>query len=372
MKITGSLKFVLSVLTVILVVWLGWKGYGAFQLRNVTLDPIEPGRINVMAISPASGYRIVVANQVAYLAKYEGGEEEHAMASGSESLANASRLPLRELIQTLQGDEKALGPLVMRLNEWADTDTSLYVKVWKQEDILEALNGNEEKRRSLENDLNVTLEGKPLPTINVGNIVEGIMIDSPVTMDVQVGGVTRTLTGRVQELYQPQFCREVETEIDKEFNPSDAAITGIYREIAQQMQSSNKHEDVARSLQRKIDPARLAGLTEPVNKVLKNTVVLLNESHIEAARFENYEIGANKTTNDIHFDLTNPGRLRLWKYSRENTGFQLLFVVDSIAISAPRVKTELPEKAATIRQVPSKRLVADAVELLNEIIKEKT
>ncbi len=371
MKITGSVKFILTVVGIILICWLGWRGYGAFQLRNVVLSPIMPGRVNVVAISPQSGYKIVVANQVAYLAKYEGAEGENEMSAGSDSLANASRLPLRELIQTLQGEEKALGPLLMRLNEWPETDTSLYAKVWKQEDVAKALAGDTVVKKALESDLNVTLDGKPLDTVNVSSIVEGILIDSPVSMSINVAGETRTLVGRVRELFQPLFCINVENRLNEEFNPSDSTIAGIYTDVAKSMVSSGRIEDVAASLGRKTDLARLDALSAPVKKVLDNTIVLLNESHVTSASFENYSIAENKTLNDIKIDLTEEGRLRLWKYSRENSGFQLLFVVDSIAIAAPRVTSELPESAATIRRVPSKQLVEEAVVLLNEIIKEK-
>ena len=106
-------------------------------------------------------------------------------------------------------------------------------------------------------------------------------------------------------------------------------------------------------------------------KVLDNTVVLLNEAHVTSAAFNTYDIGQNKTTNDITLGLSDDGRMRLWKYSHDHKGFQLLFVVDTVAIAAPRVSTELPESVATIRRVPSTDLVQDAGGLLNEILKEK-
>lgn len=371
MKFSGSLKFVLTVVGIILVIWFGWKGYTSYRLRNVVLSPIKPGRVNVIAISPYAGYKIIVANQIAYLAKSENTEEGSEMAAGNDSIANASRLPLRELIQTLQGDETALGPLLMRLNDWPDTDTAIRTPVWKKEDIELALIGDQKLKSKLEKDLNVTLQGRPLDTINVSTIIEGIMIDSPVPVKVFIDGKETTLVGRVREHYQPRFCVEVEERLDEKFNPPDSYIAGVYKEIADRYALDGGVEVISESLKKRIATPRLDVLVAPVNRVLKNTVVLLNEGHITSAEYRTYDISQNRKTNDITLGLTEDGQMRLWKYSHDHNGFQLLFIVDSIAIAAPKVTSELPENIATIRRVPSKELVDDAVNLLNEIIKEK-
>lgn len=371
MKLSGSSKFILSVLGLFLVAWLGWKGYAAFRLRGVVLDPIKPGRVNVIAVSPAAGYRIIVANQIAYLAKLEGDEDGAAFSSGNDSVANASRLPLRELIETLQGKEDAIGPLVMRLNEMPDTDTALHTKVWKKEDIDKALAGDQAMRDALEKDLNVTLEGRPISQINLDAIMEGILIESPVSLTVNVAGEERLLTGRIREAYQPNFCASVADKVNERFNPSQAVIAGIYQELAQAMMDSGGGENVRQSLMTRTADDRLNGLAEPLEKVLQNTVVLLNEGHVTSATFETYDVGQNRKSNDISLGLTEEGRMRLWKYSHDHSGFQLLFVVDSIAIAAPRIETVLNESVTTIRRVPSTDLVQEAVALLNEAIKDK-
>ena len=374
MRLQGSTKFIVAVVVVIAAVWVGVRVYSYARLRGVEITPIQPGRVNVMAVAPAVGYRIVVANQIAYLAKVEGGLEVGNMDTGSESLSGASRLPLRELIQSLQGDEAALGVLVMRVNDMPETDTAATAKVWRSEDVLAALKGDKEKEARLVADLNVNLDGTPLDTINLSAIMSGgILIDFPVALDVRVGNVVKPLVGRVQELYQPLFCSAVERRISERFKGAEdsAFIQGVYMEEAQAVLDGNAAENVRSSLQNRLDPARAARLAEEPKKVLDNTQVLLNESHITSATYKNYPINDNETTNDISIGLTEAGRMRLWKYSHDNHGFQLLFVVDTIAIAAPRISTELAESTITINRVPSKELVADAVALLNEIISVK-
>ncbi|HXH62499.1 MAG TPA: hypothetical protein VNI20_14230 [Fimbriimonadaceae bacterium] len=370
MRIPGSVRFAAIVLGIIAVVWLGWKGYAAFVLRNVVLSPIEPGRINVVAISPNAGYRIIVANQIAYLAKVEGafaaGEMDERTAS--EDVSNASRLPLRELMQTLQGDDKAVGVLVMRLNDWKEVDEENSGKVWRAEDIEKALGGDKELLSRLEENLNVDMKGNGLPQIDLRALMNGIVIDSPVAVKVSVNGKEQTLIGRVQESYQPLLCAAVEERINKEFNPSTDFIKGVYTDEVKRRGAS---EDVRRSLERRIDKKRMQELAVPAQRVLDNTVVILNEKYINSASFTTYDMGQGHIANDIRIGLTDDGHMRLWKYSHEHDGFQLLFVVDTIAIAAPRITTELAERTVTIRRVPSKVLVADAIDLLNEIIKKK-
>jgi hypothetical protein len=277
-------------------------------------------------------------------------------------------------LQTLQGDEEALGVLVMRLNDWPDTDTASGTPVWKSEDIAKAIAGDEELRKKLANDLNVDLDGVPVGQINMRAIEGGILVDCPVTMEVKVGDEVRTMTARVQEQYVPRFCTQVFERIRERPLGRDgtAYVQGVYTEMATPLIEAGKGEDVRRSLETRYAPKRLQGLVERPQQVLQNTVVLLNESHVKAASFESYDVGQGQEACDVSIGLSEEGRMRLWKYSHDNRGFQLLFTVDSVAIAAPKITTDLAESTVTIRRVPSKDLVADAIELINEILSEKT
>ena len=65
---------------------------------------------------------------------------------------------------------------------------------------------------------------------------------------------------------------------------------------------------------------------------------------------------------DLVLDLNDEGRDRLWKYSRNKVGTQLLLIVDGVAIAAPRVRHELAQKTVTITQMPDKALIQDAID----------
>jgi len=372
MNIRSSHKVAIFGFSGILLVWLSWNAYANAKLRGITLDPIEPGRVNIIAISPEAGYCIVVANQIAFLVEVPEGTVCGNMEMGVDSLSTRTRLPLRELLETLQGDEVALGTLTERLNEWSETDLSPQAKVWTAEDIRRALDGDAELEAKLVADLNVSLDGTPLGQIDLGAIIDGIIIDSPVEMTVPVGNEMRTLVGRVREVYQPQFCRAVWNRMRERFNPPEEYIIGIYREEADKVAERGRGEDVRLSLANKIDTDRLQDLTIRPKLVLANTLVLLNEDHITSASFVSYDVDSKTTLNDITIGLTDVGRNRLWKYSHDNQGFQLLFVVDTIAIAAPKITTELVERTIKIRRVPSKELVEDAVQVLNDAISERS
>jgi preprotein translocase subunit SecD len=67
--------------------------------------------------------------------------------------------------------------------------------------------------------------------------------------------------------------------------------------------------------------------------------------------------------------LTDPGRRRIWQFSRRNPGAQLLFIVDGNAIAAPRIRHELSSSSIAITQIPDRGLVEDAVEQINTLRK---
>src|SRR6185503_17389451 len=114
-----------------------------------------------------------------------------------------------------------------------------------------------------------------------------------------------------------------------------SVLTGIYLEETKAQMDAGQAENVSNSLSNRIEPRRLARLTEAPRRVLENTTVLLNESHITSASYRNYDVGKGQTANDVTIGLTEEGRMHLWKYSHDNHGFQLLLLVDTIAIAAP-------------------------------------
>ena len=115
----------------------------------------------------------------------------------------------------------------------------------------------------------------------------------------------------------------------------------------------------------RISPDRAADLAAKPQRVLENAAVILNDDQIISASAKTYKANKRELT-DITINLTDEGRDRLWKYSHDRQGFQLLLVVDGIAIAAPRISHELSQRDVTISQLPDASLAEEAVDLMNK------
>ena len=60
MKIKSSIKVALVGVSIIAVGYFGWNAYTKAMIGKYELTPIEPGTVNIVAIKPDAGYRIVV------------------------------------------------------------------------------------------------------------------------------------------------------------------------------------------------------------------------------------------------------------------------------------------------------------------------
>ncbi len=71
--------------------------------------------------------------------------------------------------------------------------------------------------------------------------------------------------------------------------------------------------------------------------------------------------------NDLTIEMTDEGRRRLWQYSEDKIGTQLLLIVDGVAIAAPKISHELAQGELTITQMADEGLVKeDTVNAINK------
>jgi hypothetical protein len=63
---------------------------------------------------------------------------------------------------------------------------------------------------------------------------------------------------------------------------------------------------------------------------------------------------------------SDEGRKRLWKYSINEVGSQILLLVDGIAIAAPRIQHPLTQSQLSIKGLPDEVLVSDAADAMNK------
>lgn len=371
LKIKGSWMFIAGTAGILGAVYFGWYAYARMQLAGFKPEPIQPGRINLVAVTPGKGYRIVVANRIAQLAEVPPDSEGGRGGFGGGNIENASsgrRLPIRELLLSLQGDTKALGILIERMNDLGRGDNPFSRIVWKSSDVEKAIQGDAALRAKLVRDIQVNLDGTPIETLSYSRMLEGIAIESEVPIQVRVAGKLKTLTARVRQNYQSSLAAQMEKRLGEKFQVTEADIAGTYRDMGEAiLQGAQKPEDVVLSLRSRYQPDRLQALGEKPSRVLGLANIVLNEKGFEKAVAETYKAQGDKELTDITLRLTEEGRMRLWKYSHDNRGFQLLLIVDGVAIAAPKITTELVEREVRITQLPDRTLALMAVEDMNKL-----
>ncbi len=368
MKLNASIKASLIALAVGGGLYGAYWGWGEMQLRNFNPTPVKPGRITMVAMNTEAGFRVQVANAVAQLVQVSDTGGGSQRASGQEEGEDARRIPIKELFESLQGNEKALGVLVSRLNRIDDSQITPDLTVWTAEDLSSALAGDEALAKKLREDLNVELDGTPLPEVRLRSLLNGIVVDYPVPVKVPIEGETKTLVARVRQIFQPAFAKQVAEVIEKKFQPSQQFIVGNYQELAMKItRGETSKENVKAALEQIISESRQKSLAAKPEQILLGAEVLVNDSMLTTADFRTYKDDKEKELYALQVGLTEEGRKRMWKYSRNTKGFALLVVVDGIAIAAPRISTELAQHEVSITGLRDKTLVEEAVNAIKEV-----
>lgn len=368
--IRKSSRFIAGALVCLGAGWFALRVLPTIRLQGYKPLPVIPGKINLVAVQRGAGYRIVVSNGIAHLVEAGGSSEGFAEDMERSDTHDAARLPIRETLQSLQGDPEELGKLVMSVDKMSEDDLPPQQVVWTAENLKRALDGDPDLVKKLEANLNTKLDGTPLDTINLDAILNGIVIDSPIEVKVPMEGKLKPVVCRTKEFYQTLFAGNIQKVVDDRFNLTREALIGFYREKANQVLKGRK-EDVRGNLLSRIDPAKLRERASAPEKILANMTVLINEDHMTGASFVTYPGPNRSILSTVTLKLTEEGRMRLWKYSHENPGFQLLLTVNGVAIAAPRITTDLAELEVKLTRIPSKDQVQDAVEAINKTAKNK-
>ena len=368
MKMRAPVKIAIAFGLIVAGSYGGYRGLAAWRASTIHLPGIKPGRVNLLVVQPGAGYRIIVANQVAQLVEGGAAFESNSM-SGGENSDDPSRpkIPIREMLASLQGDISALSRLTMVLNGQREDQLPFVRRTWKAEDIELAFKGDAAKRTELESDLNVKLDGTPLPQVSVDAIENGIVVDAPVPINLRVADQPAKLEARVLQAFRPDLAESVSGSIEKAGpDVTPAAIKGYYAQAVQAQ--GDRKQNVQRSLERMLDRQMLLDRFAPkVEKVLNHASIVLNEQQVNGASFS-VESGPNgKNLYTIHIKLSGEGRDRLLKASVDHRGAQLLLTVDGVAVAAPKMQHELWTTEIDINQLTNETLVKEAVDKLNEL-----
>jgi hypothetical protein len=332
---------------------------------------LTPGDVNIVGIDPGAGYKIITANYMAQLVETKGSfENSSSDEGGADSGSIKRRVPVREMLQTLQGNGKALGQFVMIMNDMREDDSwpSVHV-VWKAADIKKAIEGDPVLKPKLERDLNMHLDGMPLNTLNIDSLENGIIIETPVTVMVNLNGKVSPVTGPVQEPYTPRFIKQVQQQYKEKSDLTNQMQAGYYRSEATRLLEDPKlvgaREIISKSLLERISPSLAKERIQTPEKLLRSATIVVNNSLITGAKMSEYKGGDGKPYYDLTVDLNDEGRRRLWQYSKKRVGTQVLLTADGIPITQARIVHELAQSELTIKQMQDKNLVKDAVDRIN-------
>ncbi len=363
-----SFKVGLVCAAIAAAIYGGYWAYSEAALANFDAPPIQPGKVTFVALNLGRDYGVRVANSTAQLVQLPPGAQKFESPQDKSEEGESRRIPIRELLESLQGNVVSLIYLTAVVNK-IDLDAIQPGMVhWSEEDILAAISGDAALKSKLEQDLNVALDGTPLDEIRMTNILNGVVIDLKVPVEVSVGGEPKTLIATIPIQYRPRFAKAVGDEFNKRFNPPREFIVGNYQSHAKQvLDGTTSKEDVARSLQAIVNDNYKKGLAVQPEQLLARAHVLINDSHVMSAKSIEGKDDKGKDVITMQIELNEEGRKRLWKYSRERKGFALLVVVDGVAIAAPRITTELNERSLNLTGLREKRLVDDSIRVINEL-----
>lgn len=354
------------------LVFVGYFGYAKItdaMIMGIKFDELKPAKVNLVGIDTAKGYGIRVANQMAQL--IEGVDYDfQSRGAGDESATEGTgkrRIPIREMLDSLKGDEKALGQLVMIMNDKQENDRWPPVRVyWQSADLQKALDGDPVLAKKLEQDLNIKLDGTPLSSLRIASLENGIIVRSPVKVKVRVAGEDKVLTGTVDQPYRPKLMLEVEKQYAEKPNANQTDQMGYYlTESKKVLDNQSRREDVRKSLMTMISDEQLRPLAERPEQILASAKVVVNENFVSKAFYTSKKGPNGADIHDLTIQLTDEGRKRLWQYSKKKVGTQLLLIVDGIAIAAPQISHELSQGELTITKLPDEVLVREAVDGIN-------
>ncbi len=357
-----------------------YGGYRLFTLSvigNKHYADVIPGAINIVGIEPGAGYKVIVANQMAQLVETQGGfaaSDTAGQDSNADSDSDANdgaikkRVPVREMLGSLKGDTKDLSSFVMIMNDMQENDTWPSVRIlWTSQDIKKVLAGDKALQAKMVRDLNMQLDGTPLSVLRFASLENGIIVQSEVPVRVNVGGKMETLVAEVQQPYKPRMLKAVEAQYSEKGTKVDRTMqAGYYKSEAEKvLAGKSSKENIRASLQELISPSLAAQRAEAPQRILASARPIVNENFVTGASYSGYDTTRGKMY-DLTVNLTDEGRMRLWAYSRNKVGSQLLLCSDGVAIAAPKIRHELSEGELTITQMENERLVKDAVDSLNQ------
>lgn len=368
MKINPSVKVALVASGVALAAYVGYQAFAVIQLMGYEPKPVVPGKVTLVAFKTDSNLRIRVANQVAQLVEVSGDGQQRSASTADAS--DARRIPIKEFLLSLEGDSDAAGEFITTINKIDQTKIVPGMTVWQEEDIKKAIAGDQELLTKLEEDLHISLDGTPPKDIRLKSLRSGIVIESTVPLNVNINGKQTTINAPIKDFFQSRFATQFNDELAMVFEPSTSKIAGTYEQIALPLLKGEKpKEDVKEGLEILISQSRKNRLAVKPERLLQGAKVLAADAMFTDAKWSSYKDDREVDQYTLTLGVTDDARKSLWQYSRGTKGFELLLVVDGVAVAAPRITTELSGKEIQIKGLTDEGLVRRTQETVQSVTK---
>ncbi len=362
-KMRSSTKIAIGFVAIVAIGWFGFNKITDAMIMGEKFTPILPGKVNIVGVNPGAGYKIIVSNELAQLVETQGGFGANESEDTASEGAVKKRIPIRELLQSLQGDPKALGAFVMIMNDLSENNLPPVRVLWKKDDLEKAFHGDANLRQKLESDLNIKLDGTPLPRLNLASLENQIVVEVPVTVNVNLRGVPTPVTGQVLQYFQTRLAKAVQADYALDSNPTATVKAGYYAQEARKILGQPKsRENVQTELEDKVSTSAQQSLVEIPKRILDSAFIVVNDQSISQITYHKVATDDGKPLFNLTIDLNDEGRRRLWQFSRNRVGDQLLLVSDGVAIAPPRILHPLSGGEITVTRMRDQTVLDDLVD----------
>ncbi|MCB0824843.1 MAG: hypothetical protein KDC26_01525 [Armatimonadetes bacterium] len=343
-------------------------GYGELQLKDFEVTPVAPGDVNMIAFDATGKYRIRVANRVATLVELSGDATERRASAMGAADEDARRIPIREMLGALQGKEDDLSYLISSMNKFKEDDLPGKEILWSASDLKKAIDGDVTLKAKLEEDLLMKLDGTPFDRISMTALMNGIVIELPIPMEINVGGKVKSVTGTVKIPFKTRLMDAFEKLASEKATLGQDFIIGNYEQLAQSiLEGTSNKEDLGKAISKLISDTQIDRYRQAPAQLLQSAEVLITDEHLRGCEISSYQDDRGNTITDMSIRVNDEGRKRLWKHSRDTKGFSLMLIVDGVAIAAPEVVSQLGGSEVKISRLMEQRLAEEAKEKINVI-----
>ena len=360
MKIRGPVKIAIGFAALVVAAYGGTAAFTKLSLRNVNLDPIPAGNVCLIALDKDAGVQTITAEQMVQIV--EGSSKfsaDQTSGGGPTSGAVKKRIPVRELLGVLDGNSEDVSTFIAKMRDTAEEDSGASdAPIWTKEDIEKALQSDGPLRTKLENDVNMKVDGTPIPTINRMAFLNGIRVNTPVTLNIP-NAKGPTISGFDIVKFQPKFMVAFFKSMREKFYDKNL-LQSYYKAFIDE--KNEKDPPLDQIMKAVFERSKSSTELDKVTRIGQHTKILVSQDMISKAEMREDAAGKDLTY-DLILKLTPEGKNRLWKFSSEG-GHQVIVVEKGVPIAQATIGTSLNSQELEIKQIANKSLVQEVINIL--------